>query len=138
MYRFSCIFISAAPALFGLIIMFNAFSDLNTSRSAESWPSVPGTITENQKAGMLSYYRKSSFLSYRYTVGSNQYVGSRVSFGGSDLSNYSPYQSVEVFYNPEDYQDTVLEVGFHLGYMLRMLFGLSMLFVGKYLWDRLK
>lgn len=108
--------------LFGVICIALGFYELVRARKSRRWRAVDGNIIDSQVVN-----RGSSFLptweakvSYRYSVGSVQYQGSRISLtrvGDGDVrwlaadqaKKYPPGRKVKVYVSPEDPSMAVLE-----------------------------
>lgn len=105
------------------------------SQHAASWPTVYGTVIDSH----VSYgvQGQGSWIRYEYEVLAQRYQSSRVAFGGgrvrtffsSKRTRFPEGRSVTVYYNPDDPQDAVLEVGFHLGALLQGLLGIALMVV---------
>lgn len=87
---------------------------------SESWPSVPGTITEMRVTethdARDGTHSKRLEIQYTYSVDGKAYRGDRVSVasnGDADAGarQYPEGKSVNVFYNPKRPGDAVLERG---------------------------
>jgi len=138
MYQIARLVISASPVIIGVFILFNVLTNIAASNTAAEWPTAPGVVTEARASGTLSLYNKQSYISYRYEVNGNVYTGNSVYFGGGSVSNYHSSQPVLVYYNPQNFSDSVLEVGLRMGYLFTLLIGAGLVMVGKVLWKRLQ
>jgi hypothetical protein len=114
-----------------------------------SWPATQGVIVETNLVhayGMKGMDGYLPGLQYRYTVGGQAYLGTRIDFHTQDhmytpgyaeswLLKYPPGRTVTVYYDPKDPRITILEPGikseqrwiFYLGLMY--LAGMSAAFV---------
>jgi len=137
------------PALFVWIFLFAGLAMLGwglwgalEAYQSRTWPVVPGTITRSDISTSTfdSDVMFSAEIRYVYTVDSQEMRGSRVSF--SDLSSsdarraervitrYLAGSSVQVYYNPRDPLDTVLEPGFTPGLLLPLGLGAGFTLAG--------
>jgi hypothetical protein len=96
---------------------------IQDARVSLSWPTVRGQVTESTVStdnsdGFIEYRAS---VTYEYTVGGQQYVGSRICFldeifpdpepARDRAAQYPVGASVDVFYRPDDPWDAVLEPG---------------------------
>jgi hypothetical protein len=105
------------------------------SNASKRWPKVSGTITEISDFGSNLKYR----LQYSYSVNGNTYKNNRIIFSTSKTyiklrarefeNKYTQNQIVDVFYNPKNPKQAVLEPGRNDGAVLviLLLFGLMIL-----------
>lgn len=138
----------------GVFITNNGFTELQRAKQSETWPSVSGVITKSElvvtkkkRTGKKRRRNKTSYkpkIEYSYQVENKQYSNNQLSFSGyrSDKSgveatvNFYPVTKViDVFYNPTNPQESVLEKGASkLNYVLigaGVVFGLFGLFFCK-------
>jgi hypothetical protein len=109
------------------------------------WPKVPGTVQSSQV--VWSHNDDGSTASarvvYTYIVLGRQHTGDKVRFGdysSSDtshadslVSQYSPGQKVDVFYDPFDYSKSVLQPGVYGGTYFVPALGAVFLVVGLFM-----
>ena len=121
-----------ALALVGSPVAYWGYTIVLKARASASWPSVKGVITSSRVATRRSRHKDSRgytrtrttyfpSISYKYTVGGKNFSGTKRAFGESSSSNrawaagvvshYYPGSEVEVYYNPDDPADAVLEPG---------------------------
>ena len=105
------------------------------SNASKQWPKVSGKIIEISDFSSDSKYR----LKYEYTLNRNTYNNSRIIFSTSKTyiklrarefeNKYALNQIVNVFYNPKNPKQAVLEPGRNDGAVLviLLLFGLLIL-----------
>lgn len=117
--------LAAMAAFIGLI----AFALKRQVEAARSWPTVDGVVESSRierfrmQTGVtnssLSRFFKADTV-YAYRVGTVEYKGSRLRFGGrfyatfslfarNQVENYPPGTKVTVYYNPENHSEAVLE-----------------------------
>ena len=120
----------AGSILLGLSFVYDHQTHLREARSAESWPSVQGTLLDLRRTncGARSSCRILAAYSYRVPSPSitpssasdanRTYAGTRITFADHDLlygdwepirHMYHPGGAVQVFYNPQAPQAAVLE-----------------------------
>ncbi len=122
--------------LIGLGIAIFGFVTLLKAKESPSWPTAEGVITSSELKSWLDdegdrLYRAEIF--YEYMVGGNQLTGNNVKFGKvstsqpSDaekiLQKYPEGVPVKVFYNPDDFEVSVLEPGVHGTTWFMLIFG---------------
>ena len=114
----------------GLGIMIWGTKVLSNARASADWPATPGVITASSVERSQSSSSSSSSssrptysanISYSYSVEGSNYTSGTVSFGqygSSDsdhareiVSRYPVNKEVDVFYNPEKPETSVLEPG---------------------------
>jgi len=92
--------------------------------------------------GRLFNYSGSSgaTLTYRYVINGEEYMGQRAAFGGGGISDIvqNTGENIKIHYNPLNHTESVVHVGLRLGYLLQILVGIGLIWVGKSLWHRLK
>lgn len=117
----------ASVLLGALAIMLGAeaYQQYRRAARAERWPTVGGRVTsaelvEGPMLGRIA--RRTSHraaIAYAYDVAGRTWSGTRVFFGDNAfvtgeapyqrVEQYEPGSSVQVYYNPEDPSDAVLE-----------------------------
>ena len=92
-----------------------------SSLRAENWPSVTGTVVSSEiKRGGGKHPYSKFYILYRYTIQGRTYTSDRFSYGLNPRSvpngdfnvtqtTYKPGQNVDVFYNPTDPSEAVLQ-----------------------------
>ncbi|MFN2570034.1 MAG: DUF3592 domain-containing protein [Gemmatimonadales bacterium] len=108
------------PVLLGA----EAFRQWRLARTAASWPRVPGRIVSAEleeatfrgRAARAASHRAA--ITYTYAVAGQEWTSRRVSFGDAfekgdrardRLQKYEPNSAVDVFYDPGDPSNAVLE-----------------------------
>jgi len=128
-------------ALIGYFVAFHAGKPiLDNARRSTEWPSVPGVVQRSKVATSTSDGKTmyKADVVYKYQVGDRDYQCSTVAFGGdfssSDSSwahavrdKYPAGSEVEVFYQPEEPANAVLEPG--ATWKSYMVFGIGMVFL---------
>ncbi len=111
---------------------------------SRKWPRAPGKILRSfldrsQGSEGLVYLRR---VTCQYRIGDSEYICSRIRFGislwhssqpGYSLRSSKQYwvgSDVEVFFNPEDPQDSVLEPGLALSLLEGLAFSLMVFGTG--------
>jgi len=121
--------VGAGSILLGLSFVYDHQAHLREARSADSWPSVQGTLLDLRRTnceGARSSCRILAAYSYRVpsitppgtSDANGTYTGTRITFADHDLlygdwepirRMYHPGGAVQVFYNPQAPQAAVLE-----------------------------
>lgn len=118
-------FFSAVFGLLGVIFVIVALRARQKAKTSQSWPAAQGsiesaTLREHSNAdpegSSFTYYEP--IIQYRYMVMGQQYSGQKVGYGASKvgrsqaqkiIDRYTPGASVQVYYNPQNPQEAVLE-----------------------------
>jgi hypothetical protein len=106
---------------------------------AASWPSTDGVIIQSALVGNGPDKDISVLIRYRYTVASQTFENTQVSY--AMISNsfqakqdrvalYPVGRAVRVYYNPESPQDAVLENGQNRGWLVVAVIGAIFVFAG--------
>jgi len=128
---FSSIFV-----IIGVVIAFFGFRSMKKARASTGWDTVEGVILDSKLDRSDSSDSGASYsadILYEYHLDGAKLNGSRVSFGelssgdASDasrvLSRYPEGTKVQVYYNPDDPFDAVLEPGMNKGVWFLPAFG---------------
>lgn len=110
--------------VFGLVgggFLFLAMRTLSAARASGLWPSTPGKVTSSQLmvgGGRSKRWYKAQVV-YLFSVNGRDYTSERVFFGDSRsnrsgkqqavVDRYREGAEVEVFYNPQQPEQAVLE-----------------------------
>ena len=129
--------ISLAPVILGVFILFAVLPDIAANYSATGWPKASGIISESKTTGIFSLYRKESYISYRYEVNGRTFTGNRIYFGGGSASGYYRGQAIDVYYNPNNHNEAILEIGLRSENLFVLMLGSGLVIVGRLLWKRL-
>lgn len=129
--------------IIGAIVLMWGIASSRTALISARWPSVPGSVTassldiSSSSKGSTIY---NANIHYTYSVGAQNYTGTRVTFGDINTSNSSDAAQtvyryrvgtvVNVFYNPNDPADAALETGFTVGLLLPLGIGALFTIVG--------
>lgn len=111
----------AFTALFSLLAFTSSVMDAIKASTASTWPTVDGVVVSSQvQRGCknLAYYLP--FVTYRYTVERQEYVGRRIAFGANTCSSesdatkitnaYPEGKTVQVHFDPSFPHESVLNV----------------------------
>jgi Protein of unknown function (DUF3592) len=154
--------VGAGSILLGLSFVYDHQAHLREARSADSWPSVQGTLLDIHRTnceGARSSCRILAAYSYRVPSPSiapssasdanGTYTGTRITFADHDLlygdwepirRMYHPGGAVQVFYNPRAPQAAVLarRVPFapFTPYVISATIGVGVLFLALSFWRR--
>ncbi|HVF72946.1 MAG TPA: DUF3592 domain-containing protein [Chthoniobacterales bacterium] len=108
-------------ALVGGLFLFLGLRSLSAARASQLWPSTPGKITSSQlmAGGTRSKPWYKPQVTYTFAVNGQAYTGENVFFGNARsnssgkpqavVDRYREGAEVEVFYNPHQPQQAVLE-----------------------------
>ena len=120
---------------------------------SSEWPSVQGKVISSLLGKNISKYRRHPrgapeiLFYYEYEVNKNTYTGNRVMYGyinnffTSDAYRqskiYTKGKVVNVYYNPTNYTQSVLETGIHFPYswnkiLMALILFLPLYFIIKY------
>ena len=113
--------LSGIMGLLGAVFLFLGMRSVNAARASRAWPSVRGKVTSSQlmRGGSRSRPFYSAHVAYTFDVNGQSYSGDKVSFGNprsnssgkqqAIVDRYREGQEVEVFYNPAQPREAVLE-----------------------------
>ena len=139
-------------AVVGIGVAIIGANMLAKANASSSWPSVKGKViasdvkksTSSRKRGKRrsksTSYR--AIIKYEYTVAETKHVGDQISFGGSSTSmsaarevanRYPTGAEVDVYYDPEDQEEAVLEAGKSLSTYVPLGVGLVFALLGTLL-----
>lgn len=118
---------------------------LDNARASESWPTAPGRITESE----LERYRDdgktmyTALVVYEYSVGNQQWEGDSVWFGqyssssrseiNRTVTQYPVGRTVDVYYQPDDPANSVLQPGATTSSYIVFSIGMVFLAIGSLL-----
>ena len=114
------------PLVMGMFFVVFGIRNHTLGKQSESWPSVQGNLAGESTS---SRKKKRIHISYEYRVNGINYKSSRVNFQGDKASKkqirsqYNVGDSLVVFYNPADPEQSVLQRGATLTSLLMKLFG---------------
>ncbi len=132
-------------------------SDLRKARATRSWPTTTGRILHARVSRYEGYVRGGGgyhtyydpAVTYEYTVDGTTYQGKRIAIGTGystqarnavkrRISAYHAGKEVQVFYDPADPKQAVLEHGIEGGVMLLILAGITLVVVAALMlpWNR--
>lgn len=113
----------------GMIILLFALNAIKRSKQSINWPTTSGEIISSKidvSRGMetgLEYY--DPCINYKYKVQDKEYTSSRIYFGSQIgasinedkikalISKYQAMQKIQVSYDPNNHQLSVIEPGYH-------------------------
>ncbi len=153
--RLRSVLVGVGIILVGCAFISYGLGQMSKAKQSVNWPSAPGNIirsekekhTTTEKSGSskreVTYYLAA--IDYEYQVGGKSYRSNRIAYEGQNrnqtvalLNRYPKGKSVEVFYDPDDPEEAVLERGMKKGsYFMPIfgavwgLFGLLIAFKGK-------
>jgi hypothetical protein len=109
-------------AAIGIPCIFHAYTERETGKKSESWPTVNGQVTQSE-IGYTTGNDRTNYpkITYAYSVDGKPYESQRVRFaaiGGRDagetnsvLNKFPVGSTPAVYYDPEDPAQSVLEPG---------------------------
>ena len=136
------------PLLFvitGAVILFFGVRQMQRANASQTWPSVPGVVTVAELGKQISNNGNDSTsyradISYDYVVDDTSYINSAIQFGqvsSSDpsvaravLKRYEVGKRVDVYYNPANPAQAVLEPGMRGSTWFLPIFGAIFLLAG--------
>jgi hypothetical protein len=115
----------------GLVMLINFGHQAIQANRSSSWPTVEGTVTAStivQRTGRRGRTTDIPSITYRYSVGGVEYLGTRLFFGSQYpeswttgakwttdtkeyIGRYPPGASLRVHYDPDDAAKSVVEAG---------------------------
>lgn len=130
--------------LIGLVISYFTYSLLINSFESKNWPKKEGVILSSEFVSSIDSDKKPIYTAeilYEYYIENIKYVGNSVTVGGLTytsnpnyaqllINKYQKNTKVEVFYNPKNPEQAVLEPGFNWLASLPFLIGIIFSFVG--------
>jgi hypothetical protein len=127
----------------GAIVLMWGIASSRSALLSVRWPSVPGNVTVSTISSSHSSKGGTTYgadIHYTYAVSAQNYVGTKVTFGDISTSNsadaskilarYPVGKAVNVFYNPNDPAEAVLETGFTMGLLLPLGIGTLFTLIG--------
>src|SRR4030095_3956909 len=132
---------------FGVVgfFLFQIFRLHREAAVCRHWPSVPGQVLQSGRTTRRKVGHRRSvvpFVLYQYEVGGSAYHSQRIHpgppVGGvwmtqTVLGKYPVGRAVDVFYNPENHAEAVLEKGTPAAVFLWLAFGLILIFLFVFL-----
>lgn len=110
--------------IIGASIFYVGMNEMEKANDSENWLPTPGerydskVVSDHTRKGGTQY---SARINYKYMIEDNAYSGNRVSFGEITRADYDTALSivnkfpegknVQVYYNPENPRESVLEPG---------------------------
>ena len=131
----------------GLIMLVRGLLDFRTTRLSQNWPTIEGQIIqatieesmESDNDGFTSKRYTPSVL-YTYTLVGQQYTSDKITFGAKwrypsrneaeSKLNYQTGERIQVYYNPENPSQAVLEAGAVRGVWGTLLIGIVFSIIG--------
>lgn len=117
-------------AVVGTAFLNYGIGQMSQAKKSVDWPSAPGTVTKSEKEKRtttegtgsdkktITYY--AAVINYEYKVDGKTHNSNRIAFGGQNrnrsaelLNKYPKGKSVDVFYDPDNPREAVLEKGFN-------------------------
>lgn len=117
---------------FGLWIIIKTMLEIKKGKAAQQWKTTQGLVTHAGIMGLrsttkgISSTSQYSYFQYEYTVDGEKILGARIFFGDFLLTmlqirkpkmqavlEYTPEQTVTVYYNPDKPAESVLRTGVH-------------------------
>jgi hypothetical protein len=131
----------------GLVMLTNFGHQAIQANRSSSWPTVEGTVTESkvvQRTGRRGRKTDIPSITYRYSVGGVEHLGTRLFFGSrypeswttgakwttdtkAYIGRYPLGASLQVHYDPDDAATSVVEAGLKSAIVLPVV--LSILFI---------
>ncbi len=129
------------PLVMGILFIGIGIRNHSLGKQSESWPSVQGNLAGES---MSARKKKRVHISYEYRVKDVTYKNSRVNFQDDKASKkkirsqYNVGDTLTVYYNPDDPDQSVLQPGATLTSLLMKLFGALFCFgmAGFFLFSR--
>jgi uncharacterized protein DUF3592 len=108
-------------ALFSLWALASSVKDVIKATAASTWPVVEGVVLSSQvQRGCKNFAYYLPFVSYRYTVERQEYVGRRIAFGANICSSesdaakianaYPEGKTIQVHFDPASPDESALNV----------------------------
>ncbi|MBT3200647.1 MAG: DUF3592 domain-containing protein [Phycisphaerales bacterium] len=139
-------------AAVGIGIAIVGVNMLAKANASSAWPSVKGKIVASDVKKSTSSRKRSkgrrkstkyrAIIKYEYTVAETKHTGNQVSFGGSSTSmsaakavasRYPKGADVDVYYDPENPDEAVLETGTSASTYIPLGVGLVFGLIGMFL-----
>ena len=125
-------FCSGIFFLAGLAILFTGFRTYQRSKQAANWTTVTGMVTTSKVINPMGNERKQyARIEYEYSVLGTSYVSNKINFaqlsGFNDtalgtaeekVKKFPAGRSVTVYYDPQEPQRAVLEIGGNSGLLI--------------------
>ena len=137
----ACVFLGPIFTLIGIACLNGAMTEWKFGNESLDWPTVSGTI-ESSTVKRTKELDSTDYpaIRYRYTVNNQPYTSDRIQFdpvmGGAKeiVKSYPTGKDVNVYYQPDDHSQAVLQPGVHNGFIVTFaaatafgLFGLGCL-----------
>lgn len=149
----------AVTAVIGLVLINVSRQVAAKAEAIRSWPTTSGTITvaktvtKTTGTGTERRTYLAPYVEYKYSVGGEEYTGSRISIGPEEvrsvgidikgaevkvvdsegkkaIKKYSVGKEIPVYYNPDNPKDTVLEPYAPSGSNVLLIAGIAFGIVG--------
>ena len=131
----------------GLVVLFAMGRNVLQGRKSQAWPTAPGKV---QYTGMETYQSRDedgststtygATIQYTYNVGGQEYESNRRTFANvrtssrrraeQILAKYPQGSPVNVYYDPENPAESVLETGVGLGAYALLVFAAILTLAG--------
>ncbi len=130
--------------LIGFVLFYFTYSWITNGLESNNWQSVEGAIISSQFISGRTSENKpfySAEILYEYYIDNVKYLSNSITSGGQSSSNnpnyaqkivrkYSEGDKINVYYNPQNPEQSVLEPGFHWSDAWPALIGLLFALIG--------
>lgn len=137
--------------LIGVLAVVFGYGHTRDAKASESWPSVQGVVVESFEDVQTSTHSSGSgrsstmtsyvpIVKYTYAVDDENYTNDLITFASKNtanrdyanqvLSKYPKEAEVNIYYNPQKPESSVLEPGAHSSSVIWLILGIVMLFSG--------
>jgi hypothetical protein len=131
--------------IIGMIILLFTFNAIRRSKQSLNWPTTDGEIINSKidiskgiNTGLEIY---NPCINYRYKVQDKEYTSSRIYFGSqlgasykedkikTLFSKYQTAQKIQVSYDPNNHQLSVIEPGYHSELSFGIIAGILLIII---------
>jgi len=114
----------------GVSLMSMGIQTIKLTHESTTWPSIKGQVFISEKAvGGAGVYGTVREINYRYLIQGKKYSNNRISWRFSQkdalFQRYKQEQYIDVYYNPVQPEQSILEPGFGWIASMKLFYGIA-------------